>query len=53
MNVPAKRILVLTAEIVLVVLVFLIIIGPMMSLFIWSVAHRWYWPNTLPQEGRF
>ena len=25
----------------------------MMSLFIWSVAHRWYWPNTLPQEVGF
>ena len=50
---PAKRILVLTAEIVLLVLVFLLIIGPMMSLFIWSVAHRWYWPNTLPQEVGF
>ena len=31
-------------------MVFLIIIGPMISIFIWSVAMRWYWPNTLPQE---
>jgi ABC-type spermidine/putrescine transport system permease subunit II len=48
-----KRILSLAAEILMVVLVFLLIIGPMMSLFIWSVAHRWYWPNTLPQEVGF
>jgi len=51
--VPAKRALVLTAEILLLVAVFLLIIGPMMSLFIWSVAHRWYWPSTLPQEVGF
>jgi len=44
---------VLTAEITLLVLVFLLIIGPMMSVFIWSVAHRWYWPNALPQEVGF
>lgn len=49
----AKRLLVLTAEIVMLVLIFLIIIGPMMSIFIWSIAHRWYWPNTLPQEVGF
>jgi len=48
-----KRILSLSAEILLLVLLFLLIIGPMMSLFIWSVAHRWYWPNTLPQEVGF
>lgn len=50
---PAKRALVLTAEILLLVAVFLLIIGPMMSLFIWSVAHRWYWPSTLPQDVGF
>ena len=45
-----KRILTLTTELAMLLLVFMLIIGPMMSLFIWSVAHRWYWPNTLPQE---
>jgi len=48
-----KRILILTAELAMLLLVFMIIIGPMTSLFIWSVAHRWYWPNTLPQEVGF
>ncbi len=48
-----KRTLILGSEILMLVLVFLLIIGPMMSLFIWSVAHRWYWPNTLPQEVGF
>jgi ABC-type spermidine/putrescine transport system permease subunit II len=52
-NVSVKRILILTAELIMLVLMFLIIIGPMMSLFIWSIAHRWYWPNTLPQEVGF
>jgi len=51
--VSVKRILILTAELIMLVLMFLIIIGPMMSLFIWSIAHRWYWPNTLPQEVGF
>ncbi|MFB3884604.1 MAG: ABC transporter permease [Thermodesulfobacteriota bacterium] len=48
-----RRTLILAAEILMLVLAFLIIVGPMMSLFIWSVAHRWYWPNTLPQEVGF
>ncbi len=45
-----KRIIMTTLELLLVVFVFLVIFGPMVSLFIWSVAMRWYWPNTLPQE---
>jgi len=50
---PVKRLPWLAAELILLLLVFLIIIGPMLSLFIWSVAQRWYWPNTLPQEVGF
>jgi ABC-type spermidine/putrescine transport system permease subunit II len=46
----ARRILVLSAELVLLVVVFLLIVGPMMSLLLWSVAIRWYWPSTLPQQ---
>jgi putative spermidine/putrescine transport system permease protein len=53
MNMSIKRILILTAEVLMLVFVFLIIVGPMMSLFIWSIAHRWYWPHTLPQEVGF
>lgn len=45
-----RRILLVAAELLLLVLVFLLIVGPMMSLLLWSVALRWYWPNTLPQE---
>jgi len=48
--VSLKRILVVAGELILLLLVFLLIFGPMMSLFIWSVAIRWYWPSTLPQE---
>lgn len=48
-----KRILVVAAELILLLLVFLVIFGPMMSLFLWSVAIRWYWPSTLPQEVGF
>ena len=45
-----KRLLIVAAELILLILVFLIIVGPMMSLAIWSVALRWHWPATLPQE---
>ncbi len=45
-----RRILLVAAELLLLVLVFLLIVGPMLSLLLWSVAIRWYWPNTLPQE---
>lgn len=45
-----KRFWIISGEIILLLLVFLIIVGPMISIFIWSVAIRWYWPNTLPQE---
>jgi len=46
----ARRMLVLAAELVLLVVVFLLIVGPMMSLLLWSIAIRWYWPSTLPQQ---
>jgi ABC-type spermidine/putrescine transport system permease subunit II len=51
--VSLKRILVVAGELILLLLVFLVIFGPMMSLFIWSIALRWYWPSTLPQEVGF
>jgi len=51
--VSLKRILVVAAELIVLLLVFLMIFGPMMSLFLWSVALRWYWPSTLPQEVGF
>ena len=50
---PAKRILFTTLELVLLVVMFLAIIGPMMSIAIWSVAMRWYWPAPLPQQIGF
>ncbi len=48
-----KPVFIITAEIVLLVVVFLVILGPMMSLLIWSIAERWYWPASLPQEVGF
>ncbi|MEW5816413.1 MAG: ABC transporter permease subunit [Spirochaetota bacterium] len=45
-----KRLLPITLELVLLIIAFLIIFGPMTSLVLWSVAIKWYWPNTLPQE---
>ena len=48
-----NRILKKTAELVLLVACFLVVFGPMMSLFIWSVAQTWYWPHPLPQEIGF
>jgi len=51
--VSIKRILIVSGELILLLAVFLVIFGPMMSLFLWSVAMRWYWPATLPQEIGF
>lgn len=45
-----KRTLIFSLEIVFLVIVFLVIIWPMTSLFIWSIAETWYWPHALPQE---
>jgi ABC-type spermidine/putrescine transport system permease subunit II len=45
-----KRTLIFTLEIAFLVVVFLIIIWPMTSLFIWSIAETWYWPHALPQK---
>jgi ABC-type spermidine/putrescine transport system permease subunit II len=45
-----RRIVLLAAELLLLVLVFLIIVGPITSLLLWSIALRWYWPATLPQQ---
>lgn len=46
----SKRTLIFTLEIVFLVVVFLVIIWPMTSLFIWSIAETWYWPHALPQK---
>lgn len=48
-----KRMFIITAEILLLIFSFLLIFGPMMSLLLWSVAEKWYWPNPLPQETGF
>jgi len=45
-----KRLIRLAIELVLLVLVLLILIGPVSSLVIWSIAETWYWPNAFPQE---
>ncbi len=48
-----KRIAIIAAELILLIMVFLVIVGPMMSLFLWSIAIRWYWPSSLPQQVGF
>lgn len=53
MKLNYRPILIKTFELVLLVLSFLIIFGPMTSLFLWSVAQKWYWPYPLPQEITF
>jgi ABC-type spermidine/putrescine transport system permease subunit II len=45
-----RRIILVAAELILLLLVFLVIVGPITSLVLWSIALRWYWPATLPQE---
>ncbi len=53
MKLNYRPILIKTFELVLLVLSFLIIFGPMTSLLLWSVAQKWYWPHPLPQEISF
>ncbi|MDY7027084.1 MAG: ABC transporter permease subunit [Spirochaetota bacterium] len=48
-----KKILRLSLELVLLVLLLFVFLGPISSLFIWSVAETWYWPSPLPQEIGF
>ncbi len=40
-------------EIVLFILSILILFGPMLSLGLWSVAEKWFWPHIFPQEVGF
>ena len=40
-------------EIILFLLSLLILFGPMLSLGLWSVAEKWFWPNMFPQEIGF
>ena len=48
-----KNFFIKTGELILLVISFLLVFGPMMSLFIWSIALKWYWPSSLPQEITF
>lgn len=48
-----NRILKKAAELILLVVVFVSVVGPMLSLVIWSVAQKWFWPNLLPQTITF
>ena len=42
-----------TIEIVIFAIFIFFLFAPLLSLGIWSVALRWYWPNTLPQQIGF
>ncbi|MFA5563809.1 MAG: ABC transporter permease subunit [Candidatus Caldatribacteriota bacterium] len=42
-----------TIEMVLFIFFLFILFAPIFSILIWSVAIRWYWPNTMPQEIGF
>jgi len=37
-----------TIEIIIFIVFIFFLFAPLLSLGIWSVALRWYWPNTLP-----
>jgi ABC-type spermidine/putrescine transport system permease subunit II len=39
-----------TIEIIIFTLFMFFLFAPLFSMGIWSVALRWYWPNTFPQE---
>ncbi|NQS90040.1 ABC transporter permease subunit [Patescibacteria group bacterium] len=42
-----------TAEAIVLILLLFFLLGPLLSLGIWSIALRWYWPHTLPQKVGF
>lgn len=42
-----------TAETIVLILLLFFLLGPLLSLGIWSIALRWYWPHTLPQKVGF
>jgi len=42
-----------TIEIVIFAIFIFFLFAPLLSLGIWSVALRWYWPHTLPQQIGF
>lgn len=48
-----KKIIRLSLELILLVLLLFVFLGPISSLFIWSIAETWYWPSPLPQEIGF
>ena len=48
-----KKIIRISLELILLVFLLMVFLGPISSLFIWSVAETWYWPNPLPQETGF
>ena len=45
-----KSILRKTIEIIIFLVFIFFLFAPVLSMGIWSIALRWYWPNTLPQE---
>ncbi len=48
-----KKLLIVSVEMIFLIFVFLLVVWPMMSLFIWSIAETWYWPSSLPQKIGF
>jgi putative spermidine/putrescine transport system permease protein len=51
--VDRRRLLLKSAEVVVVVLLFLFIFAPVTGVLLWSIALKWYWPHTLPQDVGF
>ncbi|MDW8063280.1 MAG: ABC transporter permease subunit [Candidatus Caldarchaeum sp.] len=45
-----RKALIQSVKLVALVLIFWWILTPFVSLVLWSVAIRWYWPNPIPQE---
>ncbi len=42
-----------TVELILFIIFLFILFAPIFSILIWSIAIRWYWPNTFPQQIGF
>ncbi|MEM4003983.1 MAG: ABC transporter permease subunit [Ignisphaera sp.] len=50
MSVKTIRTLTLIAKLILLAVMFFWVFLPLLSLVLWSVALKWYWPSLLPQE---
>ncbi|MDR7447430.1 MAG: ABC transporter permease, partial [Armatimonadota bacterium] len=50
MSAAGRSLLAVTLRAALGTLVLVVILGPLLSLVVWSLAERWHWPAPFPQQ---